>query len=176
MAFGVLIVLPVPGLAAKAAALILFLSGSITDWLDGYIARKHGLITQLGRLLDPVADKLLTFSAFCGFLVLGLVPAWMVAIIVLRDLLITGLRLMMPAGSKMVEAQASGKHKTAIQFTAILATLGYLVWRETPSWRPEWLERSHDVIYWVMLFVVVNTVYSGVRYLYANRDFFLQYK
>lgn len=172
LALILIVVLPYPGIAAKAVAFVIFLIASLTDYLDGRIARARGLVTALGRLLDPVADKLLTFSAFCGFLVLDLIPAWMVLAIVLRDLLITGFRLMMPPNSKRVEARSSGKHKTAIQFIAISSTLIYLICRELPFWRVEWTPVSLKAVHGIMWLVVIITLYSGLRYLYANRDFF----
>lgn len=165
-------ILPLPGILAKTVSFFIFLVASLTDYWDGQIARTTGQITPLGRFLDPVADKALTFSAFCGFVQLQLVPAWMVVLIVVRDLSITGVRLLMPFDSKKIAAQKSGKHKTVIQFAAILFILSYLVFRETFFWHSSWEPISLQLIHGFMAWVVLVTLYSGVRYLYQNRDIF----
>ena len=164
-------ILPLAGPAAKVLALLIFSLASFTDYLDGSIARKTGTTTPFGAFLDPIADKALTFSAFCGFIQLGIVPAWMVVLIVVRDLSVTGLRLLMHGDVKKASAQISGKHKTVIQFSAILFILVYLILRETPFWRMDWNAPSGLVIYWGMIYVVGFTLYSGIVYIYANRRY-----
>ena len=172
LSLALILILRFPGVLAKAFALSIFLLATLTDYWDGRIARQRNQITPLGRFLDPVADKVLTFSAFCGFLELGLIPAWMVVVIVTRDLLITGLRLMMPAQDEKVAARKSGKHKTVIQYAAIILILIYLTFHEMPFWQAAWTPLSLKIIYSFMLAVVVATLYSGSRYLYLNREFF----
>lgn len=164
-----LFLIPAPGLAAKTASFFIFIAASLTDYYDGKIARAQNLITPLGRFIDPIADKALTFSAIFGFYWMRLIPLWMLAAIIARDLLVTGLRLCMPQESKAIQAQASGKHKTAIQFSAIILILLYLIVRETPFWDASWTPVSLKAVYWAMAFVVVNTIYSGAVYLWANR-------
>ena len=92
-------------------ALLLFVAASITDCLDGSIARKHGLITDFGKLMDPLADKVLICSAFIAFIELGWMPAWMVVVVVARELAITGLRLLAASKNIVLAAEKQGKNK-----------------------------------------------------------------
>ena len=100
-------------------AVAVFLLAACTDFLDGYLARKRGQITTLGILLDPMADKLLTCSAFISLVELGLVPAWMVVIIVGRELAVSGLRASASAMGFALEASDLGKTKMVLQVVAI---------------------------------------------------------
>ncbi len=166
-----LFLLFLPGALYKALALAAFFLATYTDYLDGKIARARNLITAFGRLMDPIADKILTLSAFLSFVQMGVIPAWMAVAIISRDVLITSFRLALPpAGGDRQSARTSGKHKTALQFAAIVGILLYLWVREMRFWRPEWSARSHDVIYIGMLFVVAVTLWSGVRYVWKSRD------
>ena len=157
------------GAVFKGLALFVFLAASYTDYLDGKIARRMGQITPFGRLMDPIADKILTLSAFLGFVQLGIIPAWMAVVIITRDLLITGFRLTLPAGSDVQSARPSGKHKTVVQFASIVGVLIFLTVRETPLWDLAWTLRAHEVIYGSMVFVVAVTLWSGVRYVWKNK-------
>src|SRR5436309_10498288 len=100
-------------------AALIFLAASLTDLLDGYLARKRGQVTTLGTLLDPVADKLLISSAFISLVQLQVVPAWMVVIIVGREFAISGLRSIASAQGFTIEASELGKIKMAAQVAAI---------------------------------------------------------
>jgi CDP-diacylglycerol---glycerol-3-phosphate 3-phosphatidyltransferase len=93
---------------------------SITDWLDGYLARRRGQVTSLGRMMDPIADKLLTSAAFISLVQLGLAPAWIVAVIIGRELAVTGLRSIASARGVGFGASSLGKIKMVAQVTAIL--------------------------------------------------------
>jgi CDP-diacylglycerol--glycerol-3-phosphate 3-phosphatidyltransferase len=93
---------------------------SITDWLDGYLARRRGQVTSLGRMMDPIADKLLTSAAFISLVQLGLAPAWIVAVIIGRELAVTGLRSLASARGMGFGASSLGKIKMVAQVTAIL--------------------------------------------------------
>ena len=104
-------------------SLILFGIASLTDYLDGKIARRDNLITDFGKLMDPLADKILTGSAFIAFVGLDLMSAWMVIIIVARELAITGLRLLAASKNIVLAAERFGKHKTISQKTASLSVL-----------------------------------------------------
>ncbi len=168
-------VLPLQSLTAKVVALLIFAVASFTDYLDGTIARKQGLITPFGSFLDPVADKALTFSAFCGFVQLDLIPAWMVVLIMVRELSVTGVRLLMRNDPKRASAGTSGKHKTVIQFAAILSILLYLIVRETAFWNLQWNTLSQAIIHWSMAFVVAFTIYSGYVYLWLNRQYLTEH-
>lgn len=153
-------------------ALFVFLLASLTDYWDGRIARKRGLITSFGTLMDPIADKILTLSAFLAFVQMSILPAWMAVAIITRDFLITGLRLLMSEKSAAQGARSSGKHKTALQFATIVGVLIFLTIKETAYWNPNWTPTALRFIYWSMLLIVVVTLWSGVRYVVKNREFF----
>lgn len=156
---------------AQAAALGVFLVASLTDFVDGLLARKTGTVTLLGSILDPLADKALTISAFVGFVQIGLIAAWPVVLIVLRDLAVTALRFWMPPGSRQVQARSSGKNKTLIQYFWIVGTLSYLLLRRLDGWPAAWDEAAYVLIQGTLVVVVVMTLTSGVRYFLVNRDF-----
>src|SRR5579864_6316111 len=107
----------------QTIALIVFVAGGISDFLDGYIARRDKLITNFGILMDPLADKIMVCSAFIAFVGLKLMPAWMVVIVVARELAITGLRLLAVSKQVVLAAEGYGKHKTISQIVAIIAIL-----------------------------------------------------
>src|SRR5437667_4541777 len=107
----------------ETIALALFIAGGITDFLDGQIARRHKLVTNFGILMDPLADKIMVCSAFIAFVGLKWIPAWMVVIIVARELAITGLRLLAASKNVVLSAEGYGKHKTVSQIVAIIAIL-----------------------------------------------------
>src|SRR5215472_4028784 len=107
----------------ETIALILFCAGGISDFMDGLIARRRKLITNFGILMDPLADKVMVCSAFIAFVGLKWIPAWMVVIVVARELAITGLRLLAASKSVVLAAEGYGKHKTISQIVAIIAIL-----------------------------------------------------
>src|SRR5881628_2733809 len=117
----------------ETIALALFVAGGITDFLDGQIARRNKLITNFGILMDPLADKIMVCSAFIAFVGLDWIPAWMVVIIVARELAITGLRLLAASKNVVLAAQGYGKHKTISQIVAIIAILVFYSYQE---WAP----------------------------------------
>ena len=158
-----------PDSMMKGMAVAVFLVASYTDYLDGKIARKTGQITPFGKLMDPIADKVLTLSAFLAFVHMDLVALWMAVLIILRDLSITAMRLFIPAGSEEIAARKSGKQKTAVQFAAIVAILLYVAVSETAFWDPEWTPTALRVIDVGMFFVVALTLWTGARYIWLNR-------
>src|SRR4030095_4769331 len=107
----------------ETMALVLFVAASLTDYFDGKIARRDKLITNFGILMDPLADKILVCSAFIAFVGRGWIPAWMVVIVVARELAITGLRLLAASKNVVLAAESFGKHKTISQITAIISVL-----------------------------------------------------
>ena len=111
------------GLPKGVVAALIFGLASITDWLDGYLARRRQQITILGQLLDPIADKLLITAAFVSLVQLGLAPAWMVAIIIGRELAVTTLRSIAYARGVVIPASPLGKVKMVAQVVAILALI-----------------------------------------------------
>src|ERR1700761_6125542 len=115
----------------ETVALLLFSLASLTDYFDGKIARRDNLITNFGILMDPLADKILVCSAFIAFVGRGWLPAWMVVIVVARELAITGLRLLAASKNLVLAAERFGKHKTIPQIVAVLALLvlhSYFEW------------------------------------------------
>src|SRR2546426_8814018 len=115
----------------ETIALALFVAGGITDFLDGQIARRNKLITNFGILMDPLADKIMVCSAFIAFVGLNWIPAWMVVLIVARELAITGLRLLAASKNIVLAAEGYGKHKTVSQIVAIISIL---VLHSYPQW------------------------------------------
>ena len=163
---------------ANLWALIIFLVASITDALDGYYARKHDQITDQGRFLDPLADKILVLSALISFAVLEVIPYWMVALIVFRDLFITGLRVVMDnKGFQMVTSNIA-KAKTSFQLAIIVMILFYLgfskVQFDSLSDLIQFI-RYYDLIYFLTLIVTVFTAYTGFSYIYENRSVIRQF-
>jgi CDP-diacylglycerol--glycerol-3-phosphate 3-phosphatidyltransferase len=150
---------------AKTTALILFLVGSFTDYADGVIARKYQLITDFGRLMDPLVDKILTVSAFICLVALHLLPAWAAIVIVSREFLITGLRLIAASQGKVVSAAKLGKHKTAWQMITIVYFLVVLAIAELGG--ADWSTKLKlSVLGNVLIGVtVILTLLSGISYL-----------
>src|ERR1044072_3526956 len=118
------------GVPKELLGAVIFGIASITDWLDGYLARRRRQVTWLGQVLDPLADKLLTSAAFISLVQLGLAPAWMVALIIGREFSITGLRSLAYTKGITIPASPLGKIKMASQVTAILLLI--LGWRPLP--------------------------------------------
>ena len=109
-----------PGRNLRLAAAIVFAAVCVTDWLDGYLARRMGLITSFGKFLDPLADKLLITTAFIMLIPLGRVPAWVVALIVGREMAVTGLRAVASNIGVVIDASAWGKYKTVSQIVCLV--------------------------------------------------------
>ncbi|MGH7940590.1 MAG: CDP-diacylglycerol--glycerol-3-phosphate 3-phosphatidyltransferase [Limisphaerales bacterium] len=163
-------------------ALVLFNVASITDFLDGKIARSRGLITNFGILMDSLADKILTCSAFIAFVESThvnahapvKVAAWMVIIIVAREFAITGMRLLAAAKSIVLAAENFGKHKTVSQIAAINALLLLDACQEWPlapqEFIQKWLPPLARFLLWL---TVVLTATSGGIYLWRNRALYL---
>ena len=108
---------------ARSMALLVFVIAGITDYLDGYLARKVYGVTSFGQLMDPLTDKVLVCAAFVGFVELKITPAWIVVIIISREFLVTGLRLLAASQGEVIAAGKWGKHKTVWQIVAIAAVL-----------------------------------------------------
>ncbi|PIP18812.1 MAG: CDP-diacylglycerol--glycerol-3-phosphate 3-phosphatidyltransferase [Candidatus Omnitrophica bacterium CG08_land_8_20_14_0_20_41_16] len=161
------------GLWPKVLALIIFIAAAFSDLFDGMIAKKRNMITDFGRLMDPIADKILVLAAFAAFLGMQLIDAWMFVIIVSREILITSLRLFALTKGKVLSAVSAGKHKTAFQMVAIFYILGFIVIKEAVKnysiWNPVWEEFFRKSINIFMLFTVGLTLYSGLSYLWENR-------
>ena len=111
----------------RVGALVIFVAACLTDWFDGWYARRHNLKTRLGALLDPLADKILVAAALVALVEHGLLWSWVVALILAREFLVTGLRLVAAAEGLVISADRWGKHKTAWQMLAILLGIGYII-------------------------------------------------
>lgn len=111
------------GVSKELLGAVIFAIASATDWLDGYLARRHAQVTWFGQVMDPIADKLLTSAAFISLIQLDLAPAWIIAVIIGRELAITGLRSLAHTRGLMIAASPLGKGKMASQVTAILLLL-----------------------------------------------------
>src|SRR5277367_6157935 len=145
---------------AATTALLIFALASLTDWLDGAIARSRNLVTDLGKLLDPLADKVLIIGTLIALVERHIAPMWMVVLIVARELLIMGLRQIAAAKQKILAAERIGKHKTISQIVAILVSLAHLSLGEfgfqdtSLAW---FLGAAQMPLYW---FALIITVYS----------------
>jgi CDP-diacylglycerol---glycerol-3-phosphate 3-phosphatidyltransferase len=157
---------------AKLLALILFIVSSVTDYADGYIARKYKLITDFGKLMDPLVDKIMTMAAFICLVALGSIPAWAVIAIVSREFLITGLRLIAAARGKVLPAERLGKLKTVWQIGTILYCL--VVVAVVDQFGGLATGPTATALYFLGLTLVLLTVgltpWSGITYFAKNWD------
>ena len=175
LTFVVMALVFMPGAVAKALALALFCTAAATDWLDGYLARKHGQISALGALLDPIADKVLVLGALLAFVQLELVRAWMVLVILIRELLITSARLYAVGHRIVIPAATEGKHKAVSQMATVILILLLLTGRElVPSASSAGFESvMARLIPGAMWVTVILTVMSGGSFLWRNRSVLL---
>ncbi len=153
-------------------ALTFFVLAAVTDFFDGEIARRYALITDFGKLMDPLVDKIMTASAFVCLVPLHAIPAWVAIIVIVREFLITALRLLAASKGRVLSADPIGKHKTSWQIATVIFFLVLLSFRELAgttgaglAWQRLWLYGG-----WAVSGVAVGlTVYSGVDYLWRHR-------
>ena len=158
-AFLLVLYLDVPG--ASYWALAIFVAASLTDTLDGYIARHYNQVTDFGKFMDPLADKCLVMAALCWFVEEGTFFAWVLAIVLLREFAVSGMRLVAVEKGRVIAAGWSGKVKTASTMVCIcLILLGI----------PQWLNYVCQGV------ILVTTVYSGIEYFAKNADVFKEVK
>jgi CDP-diacylglycerol--glycerol-3-phosphate 3-phosphatidyltransferase len=161
------------GLWAKVISLVIFALAAVSDFLDGRIAQKRNMVTDFGKLMDPIADKILVLAAFAAFVQMQLVDAWMFVIIISREILITSLRLFALNKGKVLSAAKAGKHKTVSQMSVIVLILVFVVLKEVMltffTWNPSWESFFRQGIYVLMVITVGLTLYSGLYYLWENR-------
>lgn len=148
-------------------AALIFIIASCTDWVDGYYARKYNLVTNLGKFLDPLADKLLVAAAFIVLVELGMAPSWIIIVILSREFAVTGLRAILAGEGEIVAASQLGKIKTWAQIVAISALLLH-----NTIFAP--IDIPFDMI--ALYVALIFTVWSGWEYFYLNRRVFVNSK
>ena len=138
-------------------ALVIFIIASLTDWLDGYLARKNNLVTNFGKFMDPLADKLLVCAALIALIELGRIPSWVVIVIISRELIISGFRLVASDNGVVIAASYWGKFKTTFQMIMVCLMISNI-----PA-----LNAVTTIIMWIAL---ILTVVSLLDYLLKNKD------
>jgi CDP-diacylglycerol--glycerol-3-phosphate 3-phosphatidyltransferase len=158
---------------ARTAALIIFLIAGISDFVDGEIARRYGNVTNFGKLMDPLVDKIMMAAAFISLVPLKAVPAWAATAVVGRDFLITGLRLIASSKGRILPAERLGKHKTSWQIITVIFFLFLLSALElhyadihSQWWRRAWHDAGR-VLIWI---TVALTIFSGLGFAWRNRE------
>lgn len=162
------------GLAAKILALVIFTLASLTDFLDGHLARKRNIITRFGKIMDPIADKLLILSAFFIFMQLRIVPIWMFVVICFREVTVTGLRLSVMRAGVALAAEKAGKVKTVLQIVTIYLIMLFIIVTDARVWPQGGSEVIMTVykagIDMFLLAVVGITLWSGLTFVWHNRN------
>ncbi len=154
----VMVALMYPGTTlCNLLAAAVFGAAAFTDFLDGHIARKNGIVTDFGKFIDPVADKLLNLSAFIMLIHVGLMPAWAVVIILARELCVDGLRMVAVGNGQVIAAGKLGKIKTVSQIALVL----FLMLNRLPA-------LSHWFSALLLIWVLVITLWSGADYFIKN--------
>ncbi len=149
------------------AALVIFVAASVTDFFDGKIARERGLVTNFGKIMDPLADKILVYSALCLFIESEIITAWMLIIILAREFIVAGMRTVAASEGTVLAAGMSGKIKTVLQMVAVIVLLFSLcLGNEMLIVMP-----IGKYIFYASL---AMTVYSGAEYVLKNRSVFRQ--
>ena len=156
----VMILIFMDNLPAQIATLTLFILASLTDKLDGYLARKNKQVTDLGAFLDPLADKMLINLTFLALVVMNIMPLWMFAVILIRDFAVDGLRMVASKKGITIPANIFGKVKTTVQMITIITILLNQILNNEPL----------AIINTILLYIVVFlTILSGVIYLFKGR-------
>lgn len=158
----------------RQLSLVVFIVALLTDWYDGWVARRWGYVTRWGTFLDPLADKIVTSAALIAFVILDLAPAWTVWLIVIRDIAITLLRSYSEYKGKPFDTSRLAKTKTLLQFVVIYYVLLLYVASSTEYFRIEYGAAIDSllhstVVYILMVLTAVITVWTGVSYIIANR-------
>jgi CDP-diacylglycerol--glycerol-3-phosphate 3-phosphatidyltransferase len=158
---------------ARTVALVLFLLAGLTDFIDGEVARRYGIVTNFGKLMDPLVDKIMMAAGFISLVPLKAMPAWAATAVVARDFLITGLRLMAASKGRVLPAEKLGKQKTSWQIVTVIFFLALLA---TQEWRSTWeteiwwwraWNQAGPVLVWI---TVALTIYSGLGYAWRHRE------
>jgi len=158
----------------RQLSLLVFIIALLTDWYDGWVARRWGYVTRWGTFLDPLADKIVTSAALLAFVYLDIAPAWPIWIIVVRDIAITLLRSYSEFKGKPFDTSKFAKTKTVLQFVVIYYVLLLHIANDTEYFRSGWgptISALLDptVIYVLTVLIAVITVWTGISYLIENR-------
>ena len=140
-------------------ALAVYIIACVSDFVDGKIARKYNQITDFGKFMDPLADKMLVLAAMCYFVEVGLIPGWVVAVVLLREFGVSGLRLLAVEQGIVIAAAWSGKIKTGVTMVA----LGVLILAGQP-----WFPAPEVIAVVCWLLILITTLYSGIEYFSKN--------
>lgn len=149
------------GLTYRLIAFVLFVVASLTDFFDGYLARKYNLVTDFGKLMDPLADKILVISALVLFVELRYIPAWMSIIVIAREFLISGIRMLAAAKGEVIPAGKLGKYKTTSQMIVILIMI---------------IVGNQWYNFYLMMIPIILTLWSGWEYTSKAKHYFLNTK
>jgi CDP-diacylglycerol--glycerol-3-phosphate 3-phosphatidyltransferase len=158
---------------ARTAALLIFIVAGLTDLIDGEVARRYGIVTNFGKLMDPLVDKILVAAAFISLVPLKVIPTWAAITVVARDFLITGLRLMASARGQVLPAERLGKQKTSWQiitvifFLTLFAATELHYADENSVWWLRTRDQAGPVLVWI---TVALTLYSALAYAWRHRD------
>ncbi len=152
-AFLLVLYLQIPN--ANYWALAIFILASVTDFLDGYVARNFNQITDFGKFMDPLADKMLVVAAMCWFVEIGEMPGWALLVVLMREFSVSGLRMVAADKGRVIAAGWSGKVKTAVTMVAIMLML---------------LPINTSIRSLCVAAIVVTTLYSGIEYFIQNKD------
>ena len=146
------------------AAFVIFVLASVTDWLDGYLARKWNMVSNFGKIMDPLADKILVYSAFCMMVQDGTVPGWMMIVILAREFVVSGMRTVAASEGIVVAAGMSGKIKTVLQMIAVPLLLMLAAFPDVMI--------LYYAAYGFLWASLIMTVVSGVEYIMQNKSVF----
>lgn len=149
------------GFIYRMIAFALFVVASLTDFFDGYLARKYNLVTDFGKLMDPLADKILVISALVLFVELRYIPAWMSIIVIAREFLISGIRMLAAAKGEVIPAGKLGKYKTTSQMIVILIMI---------------IVGNQWYNFYLMLIPIILTLWSGWEYTSKAKHYFMNSK
>lgn len=159
------------GIFTNWIAMVIFVLASITDLLDGKIARKYNLVTNFGKFMDPLADKLLVCSAMICLMEIGKIPAWAVIIIMGREFIISGFRLVASDNGVVIAASMWGKSKTVSQMIMTIMLLTNLPGLVNLVIKLDWLEYVYNILCQISIYVaVILTIISMVDYVIKNKD------
>lgn len=152
------------------SACLIFALAALTDGVDGYVARNYNMVTDFGKFIDPLADKLLIAAALICFVGSGEIAAYMAVIIIAREFMVTGLRTIAMSKGVVIAASMTGKIKTCIQIIAVISVFLFGRNPDFGKYTLEFMGRSFSPGYIAMFIATIYTVYSGVEYLAKNRE------